>query len=301
MKRSLKTTSLLLAVMLCLSLTAIPASAEGEAPTAQNLELTTYRGVSIGGKLEAEDPQGQELSFEITTQPVKGTVELGDDGCFVYTPKEGKKGRDYFGYRAVNADGERSQEATVIIRIEKQKTSVTYSDMKGDPAGFAAVRLAEEGVYIGKCVGGSYVFEPEEGITRAEFLAMCMELGDVQLLSSVSSTGFADDSDIPDWLKPCVSTALLNGYISGCGDGVSSVFCPDRTITLAEAAVMLGDVLDLSNIVTVSAYDEEVVPVWAASQTSGLAAREIISVSDGMFSELTRSDAAIILEKALEK
>lgn len=300
MTKSSKLTALLLAAVMCFSLIVIPASADEAAPTAENMELTTYRGVSIGGKLEASDPMELPLTFEITTEPVKGKIELRGDGSFVYTPKEGKKGRDYFGYRVTNSDGVSSQEATVIIRIEKQKTSITYSDMSGSADEYAAVLLSESGIYTGKCIGGSYIFAPDEELPRAEFLSMCMALGDVKLLSAVQSTGFADDDDIPDWAKPCVSTALLNGYISGAESGGRTVFEADRTITRAEAAVMLSRVLGLTDLVSVAQYDSQVVPAWAAAQTAGLEARSIIDASDGMYSTLTRAEAAGILADAIE-
>ncbi len=113
----------LLMLFMCLSLAA-PALAEGAAPIAENLELKTYRHISVGGRLSAYDPDGGELSFIITTPPVKGDIQLEEDGSFVYSPYYNKKGRDYFGYKAQDADGNLSQEATVLIRIEKQKTPV---------------------------------------------------------------------------------------------------------------------------------------------------------------------------------
>ncbi len=73
------------------------ASAAGGAPIAENLELSTYRGVSVGGRLTATDPEGDALRYKVTTQPVKGKLDLDDDGHFVYTPAEGKRGKDYFG------------------------------------------------------------------------------------------------------------------------------------------------------------------------------------------------------------
>ncbi|MBR6468467.1 MAG: hypothetical protein IKT16_09985 [Desulfovibrio sp.] len=130
MKRILKPVSLLL--LLCALLGALSfASAAGGAPIAENLELSTYRGVSVGGRLAATDPEGSALRYEITTHPVKGELALDDDGHFVYTPGDGKRGKDYFGYQAIDADGNRSQEATVIIRIEKQKSKICYSDLDG--------------------------------------------------------------------------------------------------------------------------------------------------------------------------
>ncbi len=109
-------------LLLCaLSAFAPQAGAEGGAPVAENLELRTYRNVSVGGKLAAIDEEDDVVSYTITTEPVKGSIELEENGCFVYTPKENKRGRDYFGYKAVDSEGNLSQEATVIIRIEKQK------------------------------------------------------------------------------------------------------------------------------------------------------------------------------------
>lgn len=96
-----------------------PVFAKAPAPTAENLELTTYRNTPYVGKLSAHDLDGGTLSFEITTFPVKGSIELLKDGSFIYTPAENKKGRDYFGYKAFDHEGNWSQEATVIIKILK--------------------------------------------------------------------------------------------------------------------------------------------------------------------------------------
>ena len=120
------------ALALCAAL--VPAgfaeqAAADTAPVAENLELTTFRGTSIGGTLSANAPDGSPLTFRITTEPIKGTVTLTDSGTFVYTPADGKRGRDYFGFRAADSSGNESQEATVIISIKKQKPAVTYSDM----------------------------------------------------------------------------------------------------------------------------------------------------------------------------
>ena len=85
MKKKLFTAVCVLA--LCLSLS--PAYAENAetgdntAPLAENFELTTYRNVSIGGQLAAVDPDGDPVTFRLTTEPVKGVVELQENGKFV--------------------------------------------------------------------------------------------------------------------------------------------------------------------------------------------------------------------------
>lgn len=97
------------------------AFADGSAPVAENFEYKTYRESSLHGMLSASDPENDVVSFKITRGPVKGEIQLEQDGSFIYTPAEGKKGRDYFGYKVTDSQGNISQEATVIIRIEKQK------------------------------------------------------------------------------------------------------------------------------------------------------------------------------------
>ena len=99
-------------------------ASENVPPVADNLSVETIRGVPLKGQLAAIDPDGDEITFIITTPPGKGDIEVDSDGSFTYSPFEGKRGRDYFGYRAVDSYGNLSQEATVIIKLTKAKTTI---------------------------------------------------------------------------------------------------------------------------------------------------------------------------------
>ena len=296
MKKLQAILAICLAAVLCLGAANV-ASAENSAPVAENLEITTYRDVSVGGRLAAVDPEGDLVTFEVTTPPIKGVLELGENGKFTYTPDAGKKGKDYFGYKATDSDGNSSHEATVIIRIEKQKGKVCYSDMEGNSAAYSAVRLAEDEVFVGECLGGEYVFDPEQDVTRGEFLAMCMKLADVELLSGVQRTGFSDDGDIPQWMRPYVSTALMCGAISGENTAVGITFNPSRPITGAEATLMLNNILNLTDVSYGSCDDD--IPGWASQAVINLSAHRIIDSSDASEPMLTRADAAEMLCRAL--
>ena len=227
-----------LMLLLCLGLAA-PALAEGTAPIAENLELKTFRHISVGGALSAYDPDGEIVAFMITTPPVKGDVQLEADGSFVYTPYYNKKGRDYFGYKAQDTDGNWSQEATVLIRIQKQKTPVWYEDMQGREGEYAAISLAERGLFVGEQIGRRYCFQPEKPVTQGEFLALCMLAADKPVLKGVMRTGSAEDADIPDWMKEYVASAALQGVGSG------TEFEAEKQISKAEAAKILNAVLGL--------------------------------------------------------
>ncbi len=285
------------AVLCCLALCALvfPAMADNSAPVAENFEFETYRGVSFGGQLAAVDPDGDAVSFEITTQPKKGTIELSGDGSFVYSPAEGKRGRDYFGYKAVDANGDRSQEATVIIKLVKNK-SVSYVDMDGNASYCSAVKLAECGAFIGKQIGGEYYFEPQKTLSRGEFVAMCLNVTGTDVLRGVVSTGFDDDGSIPDWQRAYVASAVRDGVVKGKNGASGAVFDADAEISRAEAGVMLDRLLSLTNV---SVEDGGAVPTWAAQSAANLDACGIMNENCVDSAALTHAEAADMLAAAM--
>lgn len=112
------TAALFLMLAGALFLTPQPAAAE---QGLEHLELTTEKNTPVEGALNTQSADEGAVGFVITTEPRKGSVALLEEGRFVYTPREGKKGRDYFGYRSIDAAGNRSEEGTVLIRIENEK------------------------------------------------------------------------------------------------------------------------------------------------------------------------------------
>ena len=301
MKKMLLPTALLLSFAMLLSLFAA-ASALTNAPIAENLELSTYRGVSVGGRLSATDPEGDRVNYEITTNPVKGKVDLDKDGHFVYTPEDGKRGKDYFGYRAVDSEGNRSQEATVIIRIDKQQSRVTYVDLDGEGCACAAQRLAEANIFVGECLAGEYVFSPDTPVTRSEFLAMCMKVAGTETLSGIRSTGFADDAEIEAWAKPYVGAALKCGIISGyTGAESGAVFGAAQDITAAEAAVILDRAVELTDAVQTWFSYDEALPAWAMQSAANVSSCGLLpygcSFTD---TTLSRGTAAELLCGAID-
>lgn len=268
------------------------------APIAENLELRTYRETSVGGVFQAVDPEGDPVTFRLGTEPRKGSVSL-DGANFVYTPDPRKKGRDSFTYSAVDAGGNVSAEAVVTVHIDKQSGKLCYADMDGDRHAYAALRLAEEGIFTGERVGSSWCFSPELPVTRGEFLTMCASMTGMAPLDGVTRTGFYDDEGISLWLKPYVSAALMCGVVQGStGSSGRIVFDPDRAITAAEAAVMLNNFLLITD--TANASAPENVPVWAARAVGNLAACDICTSDFRAELILTRRDAAEMLSSAMD-
>lgn len=298
MKRIIMSAAALVMALLFLAGIANPAYAAGMAPVAENLEFTTYRNTSFGGNLSAYDSDGEELNYEITTAPVKGDIELEDDGSFVYTPRQDKKGKDYFGYRAIDSEGNGSQEATVIITIEKQKSDVSYSDMEGNAAEYAAVLLSEKGVFTGQQLCGRYQFCPEEIVSRGEFMSMCMQLAGSNVVSGVVNTGYSDDDSIPVWMKSYVAAAAMNGISFAAEDKNNAEFAATRPVNKSEAAVILSNVLGLKSVSYMPLLDE--LDENAAQACADLTAYGIIKEGRLLGDEMTRAEAAILLASAAE-
>ena len=237
-----------------------PAFAAGCAPVAENMELKTYRNTSVGGQLSAYDPEDDVVSFEITTKPIKGSISVEQNGSFVYTPDSDKKGRDYFGYKAIDSEGNVSQEATVIIRIEKQKP-IEYKDMDKRGGEYAAATLSARGIFTGESICGEYSFGPDKELSRGEFMNMCLALSDEQ---GIISRKFADDLS--------------------------------KAISHTEAVEILNDVLKINDVSYVPDYIGEDTAVQACINMNAVGViNEPVTNEDS----LTREEAALMLVSAL--
>lgn len=279
------------AMMACLFCSGIAAYAVGSAPVAENLELCTYRNVSVGGRMKAFDPDDDVVAYEITTEPVKGCIEAASDGSFVYTPNENKKGRDYFGYKAKDSEGNYSQEATVIIKIDKQKKDVSYADMAGSGDEYCAVELSEREIFTGEQICGQYCFFPDKEVSRGEFISMCIMAADEPMIKGVMRTGLEDDAEIPAWMKDYVMCSVMGGMDYG-----DNLFDYDSAMDAEEAAVMLDRTFGLNNISYVENVDD------AASMQACANLEAVGILSDGIIGEekLTRADAARMLVNAIK-
>lgn len=278
---------------------AVPAGA----PIPQNQDVETYQDIACQGKLTAVDNEGDEYTFAIVDQPNKGAVVLGEDGAtFVYTPEEGKSGKDTFTFTATDAEGNVSAPATVTIHIRKQKTEVSYSDMDGNAAHAAAIRLAEEGLFVGEQCAGAWFFDPETLVSRSEFLAMAMDAAGVEVPADVTLTGFQDDDVIPTWAKGYASAAVREGILSGVATQTGICFNGDDVITLPEAAAVMDRILDVADVALDPMVEAQA--TWSTQAVANMVSVRVVSA--GSFSPetapepVTRAQAAQILTAALD-
>ncbi|MDT0687253.1 Ig-like domain-containing protein [Autumnicola psychrophila] len=165
--------------------TAPLANNDDEYSTNQDEALTIPAPGVLGND---SDPEGDELTAAIATQPENGTVTLNSDGSFIYTPDSGYFGEDTFTYVANDGNLD-SNEATVTITVNEvtppntapfanddeydtnQDESLTIpapgvlgndSDPEGDELTAAIATQPENGT-ITLNSDGSFIYTPDSG------------------------------------------------------------------------------------------------------------------------------------------
>ena len=261
---------------------------EDKAPTAQDSALETYKNLPNGGKLKVSDPEGKTMTYTLVRAPKRGTVELREDGSFVYTPKKNKVGVDSFVYTATDPAGNVSREAMVTIQILKPTDARQYADTMGYSCRFAAEWMRNTGLFEGEKVNGRLCFGPDETVNREQFLAMVVQMLEIPTEDVV----YTDlSADTPDWLKPYLAAAVRSGLTAGLPEAAETA----APITGAEAAVVLQNALALTvkqeALETSAPESVEEVPAWAASSLTVLADNGIVLPAG----EMTREHVAQVL------
>lgn len=275
---------------------------ENHTPVAAIGSYETYRNMTVAGTLEGIDPDGEPLTVTIAEEPLMGTVSvIPETGSFLYTPYQNRIGTDHFTYCLTDESGAVSTAAEVTIRVSRPQSDLTYEDMKADPAQYAAVRLAELGIWQGSRIGDVSYFEPEKNVTRAEFIAMAVALAEEETVPT-ADTGFADNESIPVWARPFAAAALKTGIASGSMEDEARVLRAGDDITRAEAAVILCAAAQIPEAAEVETMaDEEAIPAWAKTAVTSVCELGILECAGGSFEPegtLTRAEAAQALYAA---
>ena len=217
---------------------------EDKAPVAEDFAMETYKNLPGNGKLKVTDPEGQAMTYTVTRQPKRGTVEIQSDGSFTYTPKKNKVGVDSFVYTATDPAGKVSREATVTVTILKPSDAKQYQDTVGNDCRFAAEWMRHTGIFTGENLAEKSCFSPEKAVTRGEFVTMLVKTLDIPVDEGLVYTGYTDE--VPQWLQPYLAAAVRSGLTAGLEH--PEVFGAEEIISTAEAGVMVANGLDLQEV-----------------------------------------------------
>lgn len=265
-----------------------------------SLDVMTYSGTTHFGKLSAHDPDGDELIFEIVSYPKEGLVILEDAslGEYRYIPTV-SSGRDSFKYVAKDKYGNYSAAAEVSLTIKSPSITADFADMKGSSAENAAIAMSESRIMSGTQIGNGYYFQPELAVSRAEFVVMAMKALGIDSIAESDKTVFADDDKIPSAMKSYISAAYELGYTKGSLVDGKLCFEPDENISRAEAAVIVGRMIEVATPTVLPIIeDREEIPAWAESSVYALSAAGIIDTDNGEVraeDDMTRADTARML------
>jgi hypothetical protein len=121
-----------------------PITPTNSAPVALDVSAKTNENDPLIAALDAQDSNGDQLTYSLTDLPAKGTVEITDasTGSFRYTPNNGAFGPDIFKYRA-NDGAANSNEAAVTITINRipvaQGMSLQVATTQAKTSGLGAI------------------------------------------------------------------------------------------------------------------------------------------------------------------
>ncbi len=261
---------------------------EDKAPVAEDLAIETYKNLPNDGKLKAYDPENQQLTYTVLRQPKRGTVTVGEDGTFCYTPKKNKVGVDSFTYTATDPSGNVSREATVTVQILKPSDSRQYADTAGMDCRFEAEWLRNTGLFAAESISGQQHFQPDKAVSQGEFIAMLVKT--LELTPEKDAAGLMEDA--PQWLRPYLGAALRSGLISDWPQEESGSF--DAPVTGAQAAVAVQSVLELQVSTDALETFAQDAPQWAADALAVMGENDIFLEAQ---QPLTRGECAKLLYK----
>lgn len=266
---------------------------ENQAPIAEDSAMETYKNLVGTGKLKVTDPEGQSMTFAVIRGPKRGTVTIGDDGSFTFTPKKNKVGIDSFTYTATDTAGKISREATVTITILKPTEASQYTDTVGKDCRFAAEWMKNTGIFVGETLADSACFNPEKAVTRGEFVTMLVKALDIPTDEGLTYTGY--DDEIPQWLQPYLAAAMRSGLTAGLPE--QNTFGSSESITGAEAAVLLQNALNLEMDTQTMTDADSSVPAWAQTPLAVLNSSGIALEAEAV---MTRGQTAQVLYQAAQ-
>lgn len=273
---------------------------------AASLAVTTQRDIGVFGRIYATDAEGDAIEYIVVSYPKSGTLTTfnAKSGEYVYMPGESYIGDDSFVCVARDEWGNFSEATEISITVSERMSEVKYADMTERGEYNAAVVMTAMGIMNGDIIGDGIYFNPDETVSKAEFLAMAMRVAGVECDKSLTSSYFDDDGEIPAPLRSYVATAQREGIINGKFEDGRLVFKPNDEITKYDAAVIMSNLLGGIEGAEVSAFaNESDIPTWARAEVYAMCAVGIFEYEGNTIdasASVTRADTARYLYRMLE-
>ena len=188
-------------------------NAVNDIPVATGGSLSTAEDTQATGTLTATDGDNANLSYAVVSQPANGSVVLGGNGSYTYTPAANFNGSDSFTFKASDG-GADSNTATVTI---------TVSAVNDAPV--VATPLTDRSVTLGSSLSFSF------GASA---------FTDVETANLTYTATRADGSALPAWLSFSAGTRTFSGTPASSDLGTVSV-----KVTASDGSLSASDTFDV--------------------------------------------------------
>jgi len=207
-----------------------------DAPTTNDVALTTSEDVAVSGQVAAQDIEGDTLAYAVTGNPSNGTVTLNAaTGAFVYTPNSNYNGSDSFIVTISDGNGGATT-STVSVGVTPvndlpvaQNLSLTTdeevavngqisaSDIDGDTLGYSISNNPTNGTVVLNAATGAFVYTPNANYNGSDSFEVTISDGKGGTTTSTVTIGVNPLNDAPVASDLSLTTdeeVAVNGQIS---------------------------------------------------------------------------------------
>ncbi|WP_331345228.1 retention module-containing protein [Cellvibrio sp. UBA7661] len=196
-----------------ISLTIAPVN---DAPTTNDINLTTDEDTPVNGQVVAQDIEGDTLTYVVSGQPTSGTVALDPaTGGFVYTPNPDFNGSDSFVVTISDGNG---GTATSTVRIgvnpvndapvsgDQNLTTpedtpidgqVTATDVDGDTLAYSVSGQPANGTVVLNPATGEFTYTPNANYNGSDRFVVTISDGNGGTTTSLINIGVTPVNDAP--------------------------------------------------------------------------------------------------------
>ncbi|WP_193747488.1 retention module-containing protein, partial [Cellvibrio sp. OA-2007] len=206
-----------------------------DAPTTNDINLTTDEDVPVNGQVVAEDIEGDTLTYTVSGQPAHGSVALNPaTGAFVYTPSADYNGSDVFIVTVADGNGGTTT-STVRIGINPVNDApvsndqnlitdedtpidgqVVASDVDGDTLGYSVSAQPGNGVVVLNAATGGFTYTPNANYNGSDSFVVTISDGNGGTTTSRINIGINPVNDAPESADQNLTTpedTPLNGQV----------------------------------------------------------------------------------------